>query len=91
MEMLIVLFLMFYSQKEPAFRQKVEEFLAFYRENRELIALALNMKNTQTDANTADTGGSSTQKEEKSQEKNRHDERADNLSVLENFLKVNLH
>lgn len=38
MEMLVALFLLAYAEKDDAFREKLKQILAFYRENRELLA-----------------------------------------------------
>ncbi len=75
MELLIVVFLLAYSEKDENFRERLKGVLDFYRKNRELL-LALT-------ATKPDTGD----KKEENTEKPSPREEGESLRVLDEFLK----
>lgn len=84
MEMLIALLLVAFSEKDEAFRDHMRRALAFYRENRELIALLAgapaNTRRPQEPDPSACTRSSENEKISPTQE-------GDSLGLIEEFLK----
>ena len=80
MEMLILLFLLYLSQKETPVKESMDSFLKFYRENRELISML-------TSVLPKEEGNRDEKQEERAQKKSARTEPS--LSALEAFLNRN--
>lgn len=83
--MLVALFLLAYAEKDDAFREKLKQILAFYRENRELLATIAQGK-TFEPPETHETHENHEQTPEKPQQKS-SPRTEESLRILDEFLK----
>lgn len=89
METVLLLFLLMNLGKNGEWKNSLEEFLKFYRENREMIALAVNaMGLKQPGTAPAAPAANFSANPAAQQEKSRPPEENGNLNVLEEFLKA---
>lgn len=79
MEMLVVLLLLTYAEKDGEFKQKLTKALEFYRENRELFLALAGEKREQRDG--------AENHAQNSAQKNSPPQGGEDLHVLEQFLK----
>ncbi len=80
--MLVALFLLAYAEKDDAFREKLKQILAFYRENRELLATIAQGKTFEP----PETHENHEQTPEKPQQKS-SPRTEESLRILDEFLK----
>lgn len=84
MDTMILLLVLFLSDKNGSMRDTVQSFLHFYRENRDLIMMIAQPPAERRDAEKTEDAPRA---EEREKEENRPQETVGSVSILEDFLK----
>lgn len=85
MENLLLLFALYAMENDPKMRETLRSFLAFYRDNRDLIAAFTKNEAPMSETTTFETPSAATSAEP-AQEKSRPPEEAGNSALIEQLL-----
>lgn len=85
MDTMILLLVLFLSDKNGSMKDAVQSFLRFYRENRDLIMMLTNQP--PAERRNAEKTEDAPRAEEREKEENRPQETVGSVSILEEFLK----